>query len=135
MLEGLKQRWHQFRDAPRGERFQQSFKRRQRARHDPLRKVLVLAGGFVIMAAGLFFLPFPGPGVLILSFGAALVAQEWFVAARALDWMEVRLWRLLVRALAVWRRSAVPVRILLMLMPMAFLGAAAVGAFKLLSGG
>ncbi len=53
------------------------------------------------MAAGLFFLPAPGPGFLILFAGAALLAEESLTAARALDWTEVRL-----RRLAKWGRRA-----------------------------
>jgi hypothetical protein len=44
--------------------------------------------------AGLVLLPLPGPGLLVITAGVLLMAEESHAAARALDWLEVKARRL-----------------------------------------
>ena len=133
MFDQLKQRWHHFTQAVPGERFKEHCKRRQQARPSALhKKILAIGGGILIMGVGLFFLPAPGPGTLILFVGALLIAQESFAAARALDWADLRLRRMVAWSLRVWRRSSVEVKLLLVLGAMAVLGTVGLGTFNLL---
>jgi hypothetical protein len=60
----------------------------------------------LILAAGIFFLPAPGPGTVIVVIGGALVAQESFWAAWALDWAELRLRALYQRGIRAWKRAS-----------------------------
>jgi hypothetical protein len=54
--------------------------------------VKILAGSALI-AAGLFMLVAPGPGLLVLVLGGALIAEESAPMARLLDAAEVRIRR------------------------------------------
>jgi hypothetical protein len=42
------------------------------------------------MLSGFILLFVPGPGLLLIAVGAALLARESLAVARALDWLEVR---------------------------------------------
>jgi hypothetical protein len=84
------------------------------------------------MAAGIIFLPAPGPGTIIFFIGASLIAQESFLAARALDWTELRLRKLAAWSLGVWHHTSLMVKILLMLFAMALTGAVGFGVYELL---
>ena len=65
---------------------------------------MIIGAGVLIMGMGLVLLIAPGPGVLFLALGAMLIAQESLSAARFLDWADIRLRRLTIRGLRVWRR-------------------------------
>jgi len=85
-----------FKTGTPGERFRRRYYRRRESGRGIFTKYFSILSGVIIMAAGLFFIPAPGPGMIILAIGAALVARESLLAARALDWTEVvvrKLWR------------------------------------------
>jgi uncharacterized protein (TIGR02611 family) len=132
MLEKLKQTWRDFEEGPPGERFQQRFKRRQQSGRGALSKSLFITAGILIMVAGIFFLPAPGPGALILLIGAGLIAQELLLAARALDWAEVRVRKLAAWSLEAWHHTSLVMKVLLMLSVMALGAAGGFAAYKLL---
>lgn len=132
MLEKFEQNWQEFREDAPGERFQKRFERRHQSRPNPFQKILFMGGGILVMAAGLFFLPAPGPGTVILLIGAALVAQESLTAARLLDRAEVFARKIADRSRQVWRGLPVPAKILLVLLAAALLAAAAWGAYRVL---
>lgn len=107
MFDTLKQRWHQFAEAPPGRRFEAHFERRQRTRpRGRHQKILAIGGGVLVMGAGLFFLLAPGPGVLVFLVGALLVAEESRTAARLLDGADLRGRRLAAWGLARWRHGS-----------------------------
>ena len=58
-------------------------------------RALTICVGAVLVAAGLFMLVAPGPGILVFLLGGALVAGESQPAARFLDALEVRIRRLI----------------------------------------
>ena len=80
----FRQQWQSFVQSEPGKRFQE-----RNRRHSGQRRYGVLAGGIALMLIGLFFLIAPGPGIPFLLLGAALIAEESFVAARFLDWLEL----------------------------------------------
>ena len=47
-------------------------------------RVTIIATGFALVAAGLFMLVLPGPGILIILLGLALLAREFGWARRLL---------------------------------------------------
>ena len=132
MLEKLKQSWRDFEEGPPGERFQQRFKRHQQSRRGAFSKPLFITAGILITVVGVFFLPAPGPGTLILLIGAGLIAQEFLLAARALDWTELRVRKLAAWGLEVWRHTSLLMKVLLMLSVMALVAAGGFAAYKLL---
>jgi Putative transmembrane protein (PGPGW) len=50
------------------------------------RRILVSAAGFGLIAIGLVLLVVPGPGVLLLGAGLAVLASEYVWAQRALNY-------------------------------------------------
>ena len=99
MWKKFTQTWRRIRAGKAGQRFQQEFKRRHGAGRSPVRKALLIGGGLLFMAAGFVLLFIPGPGLVVLFVGAFLIAQQSLLAARALDWSELRLRKLLGRSL------------------------------------
>lgn len=110
MLRKLKKSWNELKDHEPGRRFQERYQRVHQRRQGGARKLLFIGGGVLVMAAGVFFLPAPGPGFLVLALGAGLLAQESLAAARALDWSEVRLRRLAAWGVQAWRGATVPAK-------------------------
>ena len=132
MLESLKRSWQEFRSGDPGRRFQEQYRRREESGGGRWKRFLYVGGGVARCAAGLFFLPAPGPGTVILFIGAALIAQGSLRAARVLDWLELRGRRLLARLRDLWSRAPLPVKALLVLAGAALAGAAAYGVYLLL---
>lgn len=132
MLQRLKESWHDLKRGAPGERFQEHYRQRQKGGGSGWRKPLFIGGGILVMAAGLFFLPAPGPGFLILFVGGGLLAQESLIAARALDWTEVRLRTLAAWGLRVWKRSPLPVKILLVIVGLGLAAGAAYLGYRLM---
>jgi uncharacterized membrane protein HdeD (DUF308 family) len=90
---GLTHAWHQFKDGAPGRRFVDEHDRvveRSRA----ARIGLVFLGS-VLIGAGVVMLFIPGPGLLAILFGLALIASAWRRLASWLDLGELRLraWR------------------------------------------
>ena len=82
-----------------------------------------------MVAAGIFFLPAPDPGIVIIALGAALLAQESLLAVRALDWSEVRIRRLIAWGRRVWQQSGTLARTAIVLVGLAVGSADAYGAW------
>ena len=102
----LKAHWQDFRHSKAGHRFQDRYQRRRKHGHNPLLKALYLGAGLVLFIAGLILMPAPGPGILVVCFGAGLIAEESLAAARALDWLEIRARRVASRAQRAWKRAS-----------------------------
>jgi hypothetical protein len=130
MWEKSKQTWRRFKAGNPGQRFQQEFRRRHSACRTPIQKALLIVGGLLLMAAGFFLLFVPGPGLVFFFVGGFLIAQQSLVAARVLDWSEIRLRTLLTWSLAAWRCSSTTIKVLLVAVAVVALGAAGLGVFK-----
>jgi uncharacterized protein (TIGR02611 family) len=116
MFAGIKAHWEDLKAGRPGHRFQDHYKKRHETHSSPWRKILFLGGGALIAAAGIFFLPAPGPGFLIIFLGGGLMAQESRVAARVLDWCELRVRAVIDWAVGIWQRAGVPVRVAIVLL-------------------
>jgi hypothetical protein len=132
MWEKFKQTWRRLKAANPGQRFQQEFRRRHGAGRSPIQKALLIVGGLLLMAAGFLLLFIPGPGLVFLFAGGFLIAQQSLVAARALDWSEVRLRKLLAWSLRAWRRSSITLKLLFVVVAVVVVGAVGLGVFKFL---
>lgn len=91
MFETLKANWQQLRQARPGERFQHYYQRRQRNRSSGALRALLLGTGGLIIVIGVVLMPAPGPGMLIVALGLAMMAGESHSVARVLDAGERRL--------------------------------------------
>jgi uncharacterized protein (TIGR02611 family) len=49
------------------------------------KRIAVTVVGFVVLAAGLVMMVTPGPGIVVILLGLAILATEWAWAERALD--------------------------------------------------
>jgi hypothetical protein len=57
--------------------------------------MLTIVAGTLLLAVGLVMLVAPGPGILVVVLGGALLAEESQLIARFLDWAEVGIRRLI----------------------------------------
>jgi uncharacterized protein (TIGR02611 family) len=115
MLDKIKRSWRRLKAGKPGHRFQAQYKEQQKARRPAWARPVWMAAGTVVMAVGVVALPAPGPGFLVIGLGAALLARESLIAARALDWIELRLreaWAWLKNA---WRMAPLAVKVLTVL--------------------
>jgi hypothetical protein len=131
MLEKLKHEWQRFRRSKPGHRFKERYYQKQRSPRSIVRKILVTAAGALIFAVGIFLLAFPGPGTILLIIGASLIAEESLLAARALDWLEVRLRSLFAGSLRLWQRTSPAIRVLLVVCAVVMAVSLAFGAYRI----
>ena len=80
--------WHEFRDAPPGTRFRRHHERVQH-KSVAARAVYVVIG-IVLVAAGIVMLFIPGPGILAMLFGIALIGGVSARIAERMDHAESR---------------------------------------------
>ncbi len=52
----------------------------------PVRKPIILVAGVSVTLAGIAMLVLPGPGIVVIFLGLALLATEFALAARVRDW-------------------------------------------------
>ena len=89
--------WEALRRDPPGERFQRHYRRRHEQERGRLIRLRVVGLASVLIGVGVVLLFVPGPGTVLIGLGAALVAEESLAVARALDWTELKLRRLIGR--------------------------------------
>lgn len=104
-----------------GERFRRRYYARRQSGRGVFTKYFGILSGGIIMAAGVFFMPAPGPGMVILAIGATIAARESLLAARALDWTEVLVRKLWGKARRFWKKAPVWLKILMVLLILASL--------------
>ncbi|HEX9951199.1 MAG TPA: PGPGW domain-containing protein [Rubricoccaceae bacterium] len=134
MFERLKRQWHDLKEAKPGHRFQDQYERKQKAGRSTARKGAIVAAGIVVLAAGVFLLPAPGPGFIVVALGAAMVAQESLAAARMADTTEVWLRGLAAWGIRLWRGSTGGGKGLIVLVALTLAGLAAWAAYYLVFG-
>jgi len=91
---GLSHAWHQFKSGAPGRRFVEEHDRV--ADRSRVTRVGVIFLGSVLIGAGVVMLFIPGPGLLAMLFGLALIATSWRRLAAWLDLGELRMrawWR------------------------------------------
>ena len=109
----LQRLWHDVQSGPPGRRFQDWYERSHTAKNRGgwIGRGLKIFAGILAIAVGLIEIVFPGPAIVFIAIGGALLATESRVIAKAMDWSEVKLrtgWRWLRRR---WHRTSWPVRI------------------------
>jgi hypothetical protein len=96
MFDGLKRRWRRLKAGEPGARFQRQYRENRETRKSGLRRWGTVAVGAGLILVGVVALFVPGPGILFIAAGGAVLARESLAVARTLDWVEVRgrrLWR------------------------------------------
>ncbi len=131
MLQGLKEHWQDLKRGRPGRRFQDHYRKHHAAGGSKLRKALFIGAGALIVAAGIFFLPAPGPGFLIVLLGGGVMAQGSRTAARVLDWCELRLRSVAHWGLRTWRGASLPARAAIALVALVLAGGAGYAAYQI----
>jgi hypothetical protein len=96
MLDGLKRRWRRLKAGQPGARFHRQYRENRESRKSGLQRWGAVAAGAGMILLGVILLFIPGPGLLFIAAGGAVLARESQVLARVMDWGEVRgrrLWR------------------------------------------
>ena len=101
MFGNLKKRWRALKKSRPGRRFQDRHE--QRKNRSAVWKAFYIVGGTALCLIGIVLMPAPGPGLLVVLVGGAMLAEESLLAARALDWLELKGRALFARAKHAWR--------------------------------
>ncbi len=80
--------WHRFRDAPPGQRFRAHYEHVQRESRAARAAHIVI--GVLLIAAGIVMLFIPGPGILAILFGLAMIGGISRRIAERMDHGETR---------------------------------------------
>lgn len=131
MLKTVEKNWREFQGGKAGRRFQDRYRRKRRRARNVILGWSILLLGFLLVVAGLFFLPAPGPGTLILFAGAGLMAQESLAAARLLDKVELFFRNMTVRSGRTWKGSSGGLKAFLVVAGLMILAALSYGAWEL----
>lgn len=105
MIAHLKQSWQRFKQSKPGERFQDQHHNGSSGQSRPVMRVLRMALGIVITLVGLVLMPAPGPGMLIVALGLAMLAHESLIVAKALDRAELWARPYALRVLGWWKEK------------------------------
>ena len=99
MLNTLKAHWHELRKGRPGHRFQDRYERDRRERKSQpwYRRLLQPALLVLLILAGVILCFIPGPGIPLIAIGAALLADYSRSIAQTLDWLELRIRKLVRR--------------------------------------
>jgi uncharacterized protein (TIGR02611 family) len=124
VLKKLKLQWRAVQKSKPGTRFQARYEARKKDRASPLWKPLYVLLGTALLVLGLVMLPAPGPGLIVVFIGAAVLGQESLLVARALDRLELKVRPLVNWALKVWKRASGVARTAIVVLA----GSAAAGA-------
>jgi hypothetical protein len=89
MIRTLKKQWRELLDSPPGRRFRMRYERRARERKTPAARVAWSAFAVLLIAGGIVALPLPGPGMVVIAAGLALLAQESLTVAKLCDRAEL----------------------------------------------
>ena len=124
--------WQTLKGYPAGKRFELFFNHRKALRSSFLKRCLVIGAGVFLIIAGFVFLPTPIPGILLLFFGASLLAQESLAAARMLDWAELRIRKYTASGSTLWRKAHITLKVLITVSLICLLGLVGLRAYLLI---
>jgi hypothetical protein len=91
MLTRLKRELRLLQDAPAGSRFRRRHKRMLARKPPTWLRLARILGSALVAAAGVLLFALPGPGILVVILGLAMLGGEFAWVARMLDWGELQL--------------------------------------------
>jgi hypothetical protein len=124
MIARAKRSWRLLKNSKPGDRFQVRYYYRKQRGPGRLSRIFNIVFGSALVIVSTFFGWAPGPGMVTLVIGLAMVGSEFLVVARFLDWAEVSLRELAHFLGGVWRSSAIgkALIVLVVLIPVAAFG-------------
>jgi hypothetical protein len=108
MLNELKSSWRVFEKARPGERFQKFYEERKKS--GGASRTVFTVIGVLLLVGGVVLLFIPGPGLLLIAFGGALIAQQSLWLAKVLDRVELLLRKLARKGKSFWKKASTPIR-------------------------
>ena len=90
MFKRISESWRELKRGRPGTRFREQYERQHQRQDSRTGRVVRIIAGIILVPVGLFFLPAPGPGMVVLALGAIMIAREFLFAAKALDRLELR---------------------------------------------
>jgi hypothetical protein len=107
MIGRAKRSWRHFTSSKPGDRFQVRYYYRKQSGPGRLSRLFNIVIGSALVIFSAFFGWAPGPGVVTLVIGLAMIGGEFLPVARFLDWAEVKLRNLAHFVEKVWRSSTI----------------------------
>jgi hypothetical protein len=107
MIGRAKRSWRHFTSSKPGDRFQVRYYYRKQSGPGRLSRIFNIVIGSALVLFSAFFGWAPGPGVVTLVIGLAMIGGEFLPVARFLDWAEVKLRKLAHFVEKVWRSSTI----------------------------
>ncbi len=132
MLKKLKQSWYRFQLNAPGQRFQKRYELHRKSAHGVLLRIFFISAGLLLVVVGIFFLPAPGPGLIIVFVGASLLAQESLWMARALDEAELVLRDVYAWNVRWWRAASFVPKAILGFIALILMTTFAFGVYQIL---
>ena len=135
MIGRAQRSWRHFKKSKPGDRFQVRYYYRKQSGSGRLSRIFNIVVGSALAIVSAFFGWAPGPGLVTLVIGLALVGGEFLTVARFLDWSEVRLRMLARLTRKVWASATTVGRALIVALILLCAAALVSGAYSLLFGG
>ncbi|MBD3275881.1 MAG: hypothetical protein GF372_11250 [Candidatus Marinimicrobia bacterium] len=87
MFDFMKKDWQKLKESDPGHRFQDRYYRHKekRRRGTFVFRILTVSFGLVVIGVGIILLVTPGPGIVLLTVGMAIIAGESKILAQILD--------------------------------------------------
>jgi hypothetical protein len=86
----------------------------------------------LLLLVGIVLCFIPGPGLPLVLAGAAMLANRSRAVARTMDWIEVKLRKVTLPALAWWRHASIAARNAVMVLGALVIAGAGYGAYQVL---
>ena len=134
MLDRLKEDWRHLKHGKSGQRFKDRYylsQRRNRGRFTFWR-VFNIGVGSGITLGGLLMVIAPGPGWLAIFLGLGMLGGELLPVARFLDWVEVRLRKLVRWIRETWNNTPVVGKAVILLAILTIVAASVYSAYYFL---
>jgi hypothetical protein len=131
----FREHWHQLRQGRPGRRFQETYDRtRAEGRAGAAERIVLAVIAVVFLAIGVVLSVIPGPALPFFFVGGGLLATESRLAARFMDWSEVKVRQVFAWGKRRWSRLPVPGRIAVSIFATCCSAATAYLGYRLLHG-
>jgi hypothetical protein len=136
VIQSLKRNWNRLKRGRPGHRFEERAERarQNRAKQSWIKRFLEPAVGGLLLAAGVIFCLIPGPGLPLVVIGCALLAQRSMAMARCLDWVEIKVRKLISWSEKWWVKAPFVARVAAVVIGAGVIAGAGYGAYYMAFG-
>ncbi len=130
----FREHWRDLKRGRPGSRFEDRYERARRRERAPGKRIILLAAGIVCFAIGVVLSVMPGPAILFFMVAGGLLGTESRFVARAMDWSELRLRKLVTWSKQHWKRMSPATRFIVVALGLSCSIAAAFVGYRVLGG-